>query len=499
MATSGTLPAAPRQRIRWLRRLVVAAAVGTVTLLLALIWELLPARLDPNRAAQAVALPTAADRPRDTVAGDACARQLIGAWVQLSPTQRRSDLDLLPLSATALRCSADQPGLVEAHLLRLDDGQPERYLHGETEDFATPDYLARARTALARGGPVELEAPTGRFSDRLHAVPGSQPPLVLVQRYQSMALPLAVALGPSDGVPVAVRQVQVLLSVLAVGLVGLVGGSLRWLSRSQRDYRRELESLNEQLRQDALKLRQDSLIQLMGHRSGELLHKLSNHSGACLVALDGVAKHLKAGRHDLLDEGVRIAGRAAQHLHDIVERYRPVLRDEAAREPSLLRDTVTDAMAQVSGYAATHNVVMHNAVSAELPAITMDRLILCEVLSNLLHNAISVMETTPLTNRLISVENYLDEDAGQVQIHVRDRGPGVPVVLREKVFEHGYSTRRGGSGWGLYICRHWVEKLGGRLIVTDNLPRGADFIITLPLTPPAVPEESTHAPVQPVA
>lgn len=625
MAALDTLPAAPRRRIRWLQRLAVAAAVGAVTLLLALIWELLPARLDPARVAPgAASLATsgAVAGVRDAAAGDACARQFISAWGQLSPTQRRSDLALQPLSAAALRCSAGQPGLVEAHLLRLDDGQPERYLHGETEDFATPDYLARARTALVRGGPVELESPAGRFTDRLHAVPGSQPALVLVQRYQPAALSAVPMEAPPDTVAVAARRAQVLLSVLALGLVGLASVSLRWLSRSQRDYQRTLReeitarqgtalalrsevafredieesigvglrvvdhagqltyvnrafcetsgwprealigtrppypfwpgdqagqldehlrailagqsrpdgfrvpfvrpdgtrwtaqvsaralgsgegwilastditrALEDQRRLDALndELRRQSSVYLLGERAGELLHKVSNHCGACLNALDGVQKHLQAGRHEHLGEGVRIAGRAAQHMRDIVERFRPWLRDEAAAEPASLRETVADALAQESSYAAAQNVVMHNAVSAELPPVTLDRLALCEVLSNLLRNAIWAMADTPLTNRQLSVESYVDEDARQVQIHVRDRGRGVPAALREKVFERGYSTRSGGSGWGLYICRHWIEKLGGTLVVTDNLPRGADFVITLPLTPP---EETPDAP-----
>ena len=69
----------------------------------------------------------------------------------------------------------------------------------------------------------------------------------------------------------------------------------------------------------------------------------------------------------------------------------------------------------------------------------------------------------------------------------------MPAALRERIFERGYSTRSGGSGWGLYICRHWVEKLGGTLVVTDNLPRGADFVVTLPLQPPPDPESPDAA------
>jgi PAS domain S-box-containing protein len=628
MANLDALPAAPRQRIRWLQRLAVAAAAATVTLLLALIWALLPARLDPSRSVPTPSpAATAGASARSTAAGDACARAFISAWVQLTPTQRSSDLALQPLSAAATQCSAGQPGLVEAHLLRLDNGQPERYLHGDTEAFSTPEYLARAGAALSRGGPVELEAPAGRFTDRLHAVPGSLPPLALVQRYVPTPAASIAAPPAPEAVPAAGRQVRVLLSVLAIGLVGLVGVSLRWLSRSQRDYQRTLREeitarqgtalalrsevafredieesigvglrvvnrvgqityvnrafcetsgwprealvgvappfpfwpgdqtdrldehlhvilagqarpdgyrvpfvrpdgsrwtaqvsaralgsgegwilastdvtreLEDQRRIEAMndELRRQSSVYLLGERSGELLHKISNHCGACLNALDGVQKHLQAGRHEHLGEGVRIAGRAAQHMRDIVERFRPWLRDEAAAEPASLRETVADALAQESSYAAAQNVVMHNAVSAELPPVTLDRLALCEVLSNLLRNAVWAMEDTPITNRQLSVESYVDEEAGQVQIHVRDRGRGVPLALREKIFERGYSTRSGGSGWGLYICRHWIEKLGGTLVVTDNLPRGADFVITLPLTPPAPPEDLPDAPTR---
>ena len=617
-----SLPTAPRQRIRWLQRLTVAGVVGAVALLMALVWAMLPARLDPT--------PTGS--PTVTRAnGDACARRLIEMWSGSDPELRyTSDEHRRLLLVVAEGCSSDQPGLVESHLLRLDEGRLELQLHGVTEDFATPDYLTQAR-AVQHGQVIELTAPSGRFIDRLHPVPvtAGRAPLALVQRYARGEVPVQ-----APRVTNGVSRTQGLLSALALGLVMLVGVSLRWLGRSQRDYqqtlrqaladravatlelekeatlRRDIEEsisvglrvvdregqliyvnrafretsgwtesalmakdasgrqqypywpkdqeteLAEHLREilagrarsepyrvpfirpdgtqwtakvsahplgskegwilastdvtseDEAKLRieslneelrRDSSIQLIGERSGELLHKLSNHSGACLAALDGVSRNLQAGRHDLLGEGVRIAGRAAKNLHDTVERFRPVLTDEAAKEPSLLRETVADAMVQVSAYAAAHNVVMHNTVSAELPPITMDRLILCEVVSNLLHNAISVMETTPITNRLISVENYLDEAAGQVQIHVRDRGPGVDPAQREAVFERQYSTRKGGHGWGLHLCRRWVERLGGKLVVMDNQPRGADFVISLPLTTLQEDDTDDAAPIQPAA
>ncbi len=625
---------AARGRIRWLQRLAVAAAAGAVTLLLALIWELLPAPLDPNRVAPvAITTPPAAPptTPRSTPEGDACARELIAEWTRLSPSQRRSDLHLQFLSTTAQRCSRTQPGLVATWLLRLDSGQAERHLHGvadERDNALAPDELARVRAELARGDLVERRTPSGAFIDRLWTLPDKPPTLALVQRYQVVsAVGTAVAAAEArrpDDAPGVVRQVQVLLSVLAVGLVGLVGISLRWLGRSQRDYQRTLreeitarqgaalaldseiafrknieESISVGLRvvgrdgrltyvnrtfctdsgwpiealigvappypfwpedhtdrldehlhvilagearpsgyrvpfvrpdgtrwtaqvsaralgsgegwilastdvsremedqrriesMDAALGRQLS-VHLLGEKSGELLHKISNHSSACLQALDGVKNQLKAGRHEHLAEGVRLAEQSAQDMSDTVQRFRPWLRGEPTIEPASLRETVADALAREGRYATAQNVVLHNGVSAGLAPVMTDRFALCEVISNLVRNAIWAMEDIPLTNRQLSVESYVDEDTQQVQIHVRDRGRGVPVALREKVFEHGYSTRHGGNGWGLHFCQHWVERLGGHMAVTDNLPRGADFVITLPLTPPT-PEGSTDAP-----
>jgi len=185
-------------------------------------------------------------RARTPAAADACARELIRTWVGWTAAQRSSDLRRQSLREAARRCSSGQPGLVESHLLRLDDGTLVLGLLGDTDDLATPDYLAQAGPPLARGGVVELNAPSGLFLDRLHPVPGTQPPLALVQRYlpgggaASASAQPPLASDAHDEVPTAVRHVQWLLSALAVGLVGLVMASLRWLGRTQRDYQHTL-------------------------------------------------------------------------------------------------------------------------------------------------------------------------------------------------------------------------------------------------------------------
>jgi signal transduction histidine kinase len=234
--------------------------------------------------------------------------------------------------------------------------------------------------------------------------------------------------------------------------------------------------------------------------SGNLLHQIAGCLGTYRTAIDGLAQHLKAGRYDQLPKGVQRAEEAAQHMDAIVKPYQDLLRNKITKEPTSLRQAVDDATAQVHHHAAQHNVEIDpNGVSKALPLILVERGMLCDVLINLLHNAISAMEKTAVLNRRIGIESYLDEKAGQVQLRVRDHGPGVPPDLREKVFIHGHSTRKGGHGWGLFTCRLWAEKMRGSLTVQDNSPCGATFVLILPLNPTPPVEEPSHVDVSPPA
>lgn len=244
------------------------------------------------------------------------------------------------------------------------------------------------------------------------------------------------------------------------------------VSREVEDQRR-IQAMNELLRRQ-------SALHLLGERAGELLHKIANHAAACTSACDGLQGWLKQGRHDMVEPGVALAGRAAGELQAIVERFRPWLRAEAAWERLAPRELVADALAQQGSQAAAQGVTLANQVSPRLPLVQVDRLALCEVIGNLVTNGIAAMAQTPAANRVLSIDSCHDEAAGRIELHVRDRGHGIPEGLRERVFEQGYTTRHSGTGWGLYICRQWVEALGGQLDIGRSTPGGTDMVVTLP-------------------
>jgi signal transduction histidine kinase len=113
-----------------------------------------------------------------------------------------------------------------------------------------------------------------------------------------------------------------------------------------------------------------------------------------------------------------------------------------------------------------------------LAPVQGDRVQLQQVVLNLILNAVEAMGSVETGARelLISTE----QDSTGVLVAVRDSGPGIDPGNLERIFEPFYTTKTGGVGMGLSICRSIIYGLGGRLWVSANKPRGAVFLFTLP-------------------
>jgi signal transduction histidine kinase len=86
------------------------------------------------------------------------------------------------------------------------------------------------------------------------------------------------------------------------------------------------------------------------------------------------------------------------------------------------------------------------------------------------------------TGGVLSVKSQLNED-GQIEIAVRDTGPGLPLDKTDQIFDSFFTTKPQGSGMGLAICKSIVESQGGRIWANGNGGRGATFHFNLPTAP----------------
>ena len=131
----------------------------------------------------------------------------------------------------------------------------------------------------------------------------------------------------------------------------------------------------------------------------------------------------------------------------------------------------------------TKHQELEAVIEAGLPAIKADRGRIRQVLINLLDNA---FKFSPEEGK-ISMEVRFNAERTGVELHVKDRGIGIPSSDWPRIFERFYrvdkarSREQGGTGLGLAIVKHIVEAHRGHVSVKGTLGQGSDFCVTLPL------------------
>jgi two-component system, NtrC family, sensor kinase len=73
---------------------------------------------------------------------------------------------------------------------------------------------------------------------------------------------------------------------------------------------------------------------------------------------------------------------------------------------------------------------------------------------------------------------------------VHDNGVGIPAENLTRIFQHGFTTRANGHGFGLHSAANAAREMKGSLTVTSNgIGTGATFTLELPIAPPSIPSE----------
>jgi len=185
-----------------------------------------------------------------------------------------------------------------------------------------------------------------------------------------------------------------------------------------------------------------------------------------------------ATRVDLLESAWEEADRLNRYIGNLLD----MTRLEAgalkiSREPYEFQDIVGATLAQMSARLAGRPV--KTGIPAELPMVSVDFVLIQQVLINLLDN--SVKNSEPGT----PVEINARPDGDQVVVQIADRGSGIPEQDLERIFDKFYRAQRleesGGTGLGLSICRGIVEAHGGRIWAENRTGGGAVLSLSLPV------------------
>jgi signal transduction histidine kinase len=165
---------------------------------------------------------------------------------------------------------------------------------------------------------------------------------------------------------------------------------------------------------------------------------------------------------------------------DMIGRIRDHMKKAPPRKAQFdLNEAIKEVI--VLGRSATikNRVWVQTELYEGLYPVHGDRVQLQQVVLNLLLNAVEAMGSVEAKPRDLLIST--GQDRKGVLVAVRDSGPGIDPSHLERVFDAFYTTKSGGMGMGLSICRSIVDAHGGWLWAEANEPRGTIFQFTLPI------------------
>jgi len=357
---------------------------------------------------------------------------------------------------------------------------------------------------ISRWPPVRLEtAPVSLFlgAIMLSAWFGGLGPGLLATALSSLAfdyyfLPPIYSLVAKPGeIP---RLVIFTVSALFVGSLSAAQRSATESLRRARDDLRgtvkELQKTNEALHAESLErkhaeealrhaqgdLARVSRITTLGELTASLAHEVNQPIAAAVTNANTCLRWLTRERPDL-EEAREAASRIvkdATRAAEIVSRTRLLFKKGTAqRELVGLNEMVREMIVLLRGEATRHKILIGTDLATGLPQVTGDRVLLQQVLMNLMLNGIEAMKDMDGKRELLIKSQETENE--EVIVSVSDTGVGLPAQQADQIFKAFFTTKPQGTGMGLSISRSIVEAHGGRLWADGNSPRGASFCFTL--------------------
>lgn len=277
----------------------------------------------------------------------------------------------------------------------------------------------------------------------------------------------------------------------------LLGVSLGYLSRREREARAESERLNQELRENQGRLLQAERLATIGQMSARVSHEVRNPLSSISLnveLLEDELAELPESRRAEVAHLVRAIRSQVDALGAVTEEYLQFARlPKPALRPAALAPILKELAEFVREELRARRVGLALRIADGLPACRLDGGQIRQALLNLIRNAAEAMPDGGTIT--IGAESRGQRAAGRgqenppnhrlqppawIEVTVADTGPGIPEELREQIFEPFVTRKTGGTGLGLAIARQIAQDHGGTLTCGGAAGGGAVFRLALP-------------------
>ena len=228
----------------------------------------------------------------------------------------------------------------------------------------------------------------------------------------------------------------------------------------------------------------------LGQVSAWIAHEINQPLGSILSNAESglllLEQKAEQARDTELQEILSDIKKEDRRATKVVEHIRTMLGNHSTAKSPLVVSEIFDDVFRMASPEAKRRVVDLRYPSGGIPKVSVlgDRVLLVQVLLNLVFNAMDAVGGVPMSKRIVSLACEASLEDGWVDLIVCDRGPGIPPDQLSSVFEFFYSTKEDGMGLGLAISRFIVEDHRGEITVRNMDGSGARFQIRLLLHEP---------------
>ncbi|MDD1626243.1 MAG: PAS domain S-box protein [Methylococcaceae bacterium] len=215
----------------------------------------------------------------------------------------------------------------------------------------------------------------------------------------------------------------------------------------------------------------------IAHEVNQPLTAIANYTQACLRFI-GVENPDMDQLGEILFKIHQQALKAGQIIHRVKDfvSHRKIYRSDTDIN-TLIRDAISFCVTDLK----QNNIRLKLELAENLPDVTIDNVQIEQVLINLINNSIDALKSQlQKTQRQLSIQTQLNND-NDIEIRVKDNGPGIDEVQQKKILTPFFSTKPTGMGMGLSISRSLVEANEGVLRFNSKPEKGTTFYFTLPV------------------
>jgi len=213
----------------------------------------------------------------------------------------------------------------------------------------------------------------------------------------------------------------------------------------------------------------------------QVAHEIKNPLTPIALSAERIGRHLEKGQPDspnIIRKCSEVILGCVGTLRTLVDQFSSLAQFPAPQPRACCMNKIVEEALTLFG-GRLEGITVQRDLEPDLPAVMADPEAIRRALANLIDNAAEAMQGSLL--RVLGLRTALVEDGSAVEVTVSDTGHGLTEEIRERLFLPYYSTKHRGTGLGLSIAAKIVQEHGGTINAEANTPKGARFMLRLPV------------------